>query len=121
MKTVDDFGTPGYVSPEQAYGRPTYQSDCFAVGLILYEFITDVLPRWPFRWPLRGQKRFRRIVKPEQMAILREEFGDRDLAVLGRHLVGRAPPSPLSRTLRRLRRLGLLRRRLLGSGGRLLP
>jgi serine/threonine-protein kinase len=59
MKTVDEFGTPGYVAPEQAYGRPTYRSDCFAVGLILYEFVTGFLPRWPFRWPLRGHKRFR--------------------------------------------------------------
>ncbi|MHC4330276.1 MAG: serine/threonine-protein kinase [Planctomycetota bacterium] len=59
MRTVDDFGTPGYVAPEQAYGRPTYRSDCFAVGLILYEYITGVLPRWPFRWPARGHKRLR--------------------------------------------------------------
>jgi serine/threonine protein kinase len=59
MTTVDDFGTPGYVAPEQAYGRPTYRSDCFAVGLILYEYLTGVLPRWPFRWPPRGCKRLR--------------------------------------------------------------
>lgn len=59
METVDDFGTPGYVAPEQAYGRPTYRSDCFAAGLILYEYITGFLPRWPFRWPPRGHKRLR--------------------------------------------------------------
>jgi len=59
MATVDDFGTPGYVAPEQAYGRPTYRSDCFSAGLILYEYITGFLPRWPFRWPLRGHKRLR--------------------------------------------------------------
>jgi len=59
MKTVDEFGTPGYVAPEQAYGRPTYRSDCFAVGLVLYEYITGVLPRWPFRWPSKGYKRLR--------------------------------------------------------------
>jgi len=57
MATSDVYGTPGYVAPEQAYGRPTYRSDCFAVGLILYEYLTGVLPRWPFRWPLRGYKR----------------------------------------------------------------
>ena len=57
IKTVDDFGTPGYVAPEQAYGYPTYRSDCFAVGLILYEFITGVLPRWPFNWPYKGYER----------------------------------------------------------------
>jgi serine/threonine-protein kinase len=59
MKTVDDFGTPGYVAPEQAYGRPTYRSDCFAVGLILYEYLTGILPKWPFRWPPRGCERLR--------------------------------------------------------------
>ena len=56
-KTIDDYGTPGYVAPEQAYGYPTYRSDCFAVGLILYEYITGLLPRWPFDWPFRGNKR----------------------------------------------------------------
>jgi serine/threonine-protein kinase len=59
MKTIEDFGTPGYVAPEQAYGYPTYRSDCFAVGLILYEYITGTLPRWPFRWPPRGHERLR--------------------------------------------------------------
>ncbi|MHC4476227.1 MAG: protein kinase domain-containing protein [Planctomycetota bacterium] len=59
MKTIDDYGTPGYVAPEQAYGRPTYRSDCFAVALILYEFVTGTLLRWPFRWPGRGHKRLR--------------------------------------------------------------
>jgi len=59
METVDEFGTPGYVAPEQAYGRPTYRSDCFAAGLILYEYITGFLPRWPFRWPPRGHNRLR--------------------------------------------------------------
>jgi serine/threonine-protein kinase len=58
-KTIDDYGTPGYVAPEQAYGRPTYRSDCFAVGLILYEYITGILPCWPFDWPLRGYERLR--------------------------------------------------------------
>ncbi len=57
MKTIDDYGTPGYVSPEQAFGKPTYRSDCFAVALILYEFLTGVLPRWPFHWPPKGVER----------------------------------------------------------------
>lgn len=58
-KTIEDFGTPGYVAPEQAYGYPTYRSDCFAVGLILYEYLTGTLPRWPFHWPTRGYERLR--------------------------------------------------------------
>jgi len=59
MQTSDVYGTPGYIAPEQAYGRPTYRSDCFSVALILYEYLTGVLPRWPFRWPCRGYKRLR--------------------------------------------------------------
>jgi len=59
VRTVDDFGTPGYVAPEQAYGYPTYRSDCFSVGLILYEYITGVLPRWPFDWPYKSYERLR--------------------------------------------------------------
>jgi len=57
MVTSDVYGTPGYIAPEQAYGRPTYRSDCFAVGLILYEYLTGYLPRWPFKWPPKGYKR----------------------------------------------------------------
>ncbi len=60
MKTVDDFGTPGYVAPEQAYGRPTYRSDCFSLALIIYQYITGVLPRWPFNWPPKGYERLRK-------------------------------------------------------------
>lgn len=56
-KTIEDFGTPGYVAPEQAYGYPKYSSDTFALGLILYEYITGNLPRWPFTWPYRGSDR----------------------------------------------------------------
>lgn len=58
-KTIDDYGTPGYVAPEQAFGKPTFRSDCFSVALILYEFLTGVLPRWPFQWPPRGLERLR--------------------------------------------------------------
>ena len=57
MKTIDDYGTPGYVAPEQAFGKPTYRSDCFSVGLVLYEYLTGVLPRWPFHWPPKGVDR----------------------------------------------------------------
>jgi hypothetical protein len=76
MATVDDFGTPGYVAPEQAYGRPSYQSDCFAVALILYEYLTGVLPRWPFRWPPRG---YRRLCDRTNLAM--QAFLKRSLAI----------------------------------------
>ncbi|MBN1362072.1 MAG: protein kinase [Sedimentisphaerales bacterium] len=71
METVDDFGTPGYVAPEQAYGKPTYRSDCFAVALILYEYLTGALPRWPFRWPPRGYQRLRERTSLTMVAFLK--------------------------------------------------
>jgi serine/threonine-protein kinase len=64
MKTIDDYGTPGYVAPEQAFGKPTYRSDCFSVALILYEFLTGVLPRWPFHWPPPGVDKLRKRTSP---------------------------------------------------------
>jgi len=80
METVDDFGTPGYVAPEQAYGRPTYRSDCFATGLILYEYLTGVLPRWPFRWPFRGHKRLRERTNLAMVKFLKQSLSvDPDL------------------------------------------
>ncbi|MBE0537692.1 MAG: protein kinase [Phycisphaerae bacterium] len=72
METVDEFGTPGYVAPEQAYGHPTYRSDCFSVGLILYEFITGVLPRWPFTWPYRGHERLRKQTSTEFVRFMKK-------------------------------------------------
>jgi serine/threonine protein kinase len=76
METVDEFGTPGYVAPEQAYGKPTYRSDCFSVALILYEYLTGFLPRWPFRWPLRGRQRLK-----ERTNLAMVRFFKRALAV----------------------------------------
>jgi TolB-like protein/Tfp pilus assembly protein PilF/predicted Ser/Thr protein kinase len=39
------IGTVGYMSPEQASGRPVdYRSDQFALGLLVYEMVTGVRP-----------------------------------------------------------------------------
>ncbi|MBN1437450.1 MAG: protein kinase [Sedimentisphaerales bacterium] len=70
--TVDEFGTPGYVAPEQAYGRPICSSDCFAVGLILYEYITGFLPRWPYHWPFKGFETLRKKTNLAMVRFLRQ-------------------------------------------------
>ncbi len=44
-KTGMIFGTPEYMSTEQAYGRPTdHRSDIYAVGIIAYEMLTGRVP-----------------------------------------------------------------------------
>ncbi len=47
------MGTVGYMSPEQASGRPVdYRSDQFALGLLIYEL---VIGKRPFDRPTTAQ------------------------------------------------------------------
>ena len=43
----------------------------FAVGLVFYEMVTRVLPRWPFRWPFERHEVFERKAPPELLRITR--------------------------------------------------
>ena len=63
-------GTLGYVAPEQAMGRPSFRSDVFSAGLILYRMLTGVLPEWPYLWPLPGFERLRGRVHPDLIQLL---------------------------------------------------
>ena len=45
-------GTVEYIAPEQAMGRPKFQSDVFSLGLVLYRLLSGSLPEWPFTWPM---------------------------------------------------------------------
>lgn len=65
-------GTVGYVAPEQAMGRPSFQSDVFSLGLILYRMFAGTLPEWPYRWPPPGYDRLRRRLHPDMIAVIRK-------------------------------------------------
>jgi serine/threonine-protein kinase len=69
--TFTKVGTLGYMAPEQAYGKPTFSSDVFSLGLIAYELLTGKRADYPFDWPLQGHKRFEARVPPELRLVLR--------------------------------------------------
>lgn len=64
-------GTVGYLAPEQALGKPSFRSDVFSLGLIVYQLLTKQLPEWPFEWPPPGFDRIKRKVHPDFIAFLR--------------------------------------------------
>jgi serine/threonine-protein kinase len=86
LKTIkaSGSGTVGYIAPEQAVGRPLFQSDVFSMGLITYRMLTGCLPEWPYRWPTAGIERLRRKAHPDLIQWLRkaiephprDRFGD---------------------------------------------
>ena len=65
-------GTIDYIAPEQAMGRPKFQSDVFSMGLVLYRMFSGKLPEWPFDWPMAGHDTLSSRVRPELVEILRK-------------------------------------------------
>ena len=65
-------GTIDYIAPEQAMGRPKFQSDVFSLGLVLYRLFSGKLPEWPFAWPMPGHERLKKRVRPELIDMLRK-------------------------------------------------
>jgi serine/threonine protein kinase len=65
-------GTIDYIAPEQAMGRPKFQSDVFSMGLVLYRLFSGKLPEWPFDWPMIGHDRLLQRVRPELADMLRK-------------------------------------------------
>ena len=63
-------GTIDYIAPEQAMGRPKFQSDVFSVGLVLYRMFSGKLPEWPFGWPMAGHDKLTARVRPEMVEFL---------------------------------------------------
>jgi serine/threonine-protein kinase len=71
LKKGSGSGTVGYVAPEQALGRPMFQSDVFSLGLVIYELFSGQLPDWPFKWPPPGHARIRTKLRPKTISWLR--------------------------------------------------
>jgi serine/threonine-protein kinase len=65
-------GTIDYIAPEQAMGRPKFQSDVFSMGLVLYRLFSGKLPEWPFEWPLPAHDRLQARVRPEFVEMLKK-------------------------------------------------
>jgi len=67
-------GTLGYIAPEQAMGRPMFQSDVFSMGLVIYRMFSGKLPEWPYSWPPPGLKRFENRLSADFVAIIRRSL-----------------------------------------------
>ena len=64
-------GTIDYIAPEQAMGRPKFQSDVFSIGLVIYRLLSGKLPEWPYEWPLKGYDQLTARVRPEFVELLK--------------------------------------------------
>ncbi len=64
LKRASGSGTVGYMAPEQAVGRPMFQSDVFSLGLLAYELFSGHLHDWPYDWPPAQIQRVRKRLKP---------------------------------------------------------
>jgi serine/threonine-protein kinase len=71
-------GTVGYIAPEQAMGKPSFRSDVFSLGLLIYRMFAGELPEWPFDWPAPGAERLRRTVSRDFSAFLRRSIEVRE-------------------------------------------
>ncbi len=67
-------GTIDYIAPEQAMGRPKFQSDVFSLGLVIYRLLSGKLPEWPFEWPLKGYEQLQARVRPDFIDFLKKSI-----------------------------------------------
>lgn len=68
---VSGSGTLGFIAPEQAMGHPTFRSDVFSLGLVLYYLFSGEIPEYPFS-SLPGYNRLRRGLSGEVVAIIKK-------------------------------------------------
>jgi len=74
-KTIEasGTGTVGHMAPEQAMGKPSFRSDVFSLGLIIYRMLSGSWPEYPFEWPPVGVSKMRKKhVHPEVISFLRK-------------------------------------------------
>lgn len=64
-------GTVGFMAPEQAMGKPSFRSDVFSIGLIVYRMLSGHWPEWPFEWPPAGYRRLKSKSHSELIAFLK--------------------------------------------------
>jgi serine/threonine-protein kinase len=67
-------GTLGYMAPEQAMGRPSFRSDVFALGLVLYRMFSGRLPEYPFEWPPPGHRAVQQRLHPALIELMRRSM-----------------------------------------------
>lgn len=67
-------GTVGYMAPEQAMGRPSFQSDVFSLGLMFYRLLSGEWPEWPFHWPMAGHAKLASKLQPRMIAWLKKSL-----------------------------------------------
>lgn len=68
---VSASGTVGFMSPEQAMGRPSYRSDVFSLGLVIYRTLAGEVPEYPFD-TLPGFNKLRRGLSKDFVALIRK-------------------------------------------------
>lgn len=80
LKKGSGSGTVGYLAPEQALGRPMFQSDVFSLGLVIFQMFSGKLAEWPYKWPPTGYSRARTKLRPKMLTWLHKsmEFRPQD-------------------------------------------
>ncbi len=73
QKTVRGAGTGtiGYMAPEQAMGKPSFRSDVFSLGLIIYRMASGHWQEYPYDWPGPGIARLRKRTTPDFVEFLK--------------------------------------------------
>lgn len=51
-------------------GQPSFASDVFSLGLIVYRMFSGRLPEWPFNWPPPGHTALRKKIHADLLAVM---------------------------------------------------